>query len=120
MKVVTWKEMFEIKGTVVWSYYNEYEFPDKGYIQYNGDLKGDFKRLCTEDFPITIPDYGYECLDYHSTLDKFNNSKEGVVADLDTAGDIYEEEDSEIPIIIYDKKDIDQWINKLEGLEINY
>ena len=35
MKVITWKELFEIEGDVVWGYYCEDNFPEQVYIQYN-------------------------------------------------------------------------------------
>ncbi len=122
MKVITKKELFQIKGNVVWGYYDPigFDFPDSVYIQYNGDIQGEIKRACYEEFPITSPDYGYECLDHGSTIDKFKNVNEGVVKDIDTTSDLYIEEDSKIKVIIYDQRDINKWVDKLKSLNITY
>lgn len=116
MRVITWKEMFEIRGDVVWGYYSEDRFPENVYIQYNS-LEN--KRVCEEGFPILEPEYK-ECIDWFSTLCKFQSTLEGKVSSLETSGDIYNREDEDTKIVIYDKEDILQWITKLTKLNIDY
>lgn len=43
MKVITWKEMFDLKGDVVWAYYHKEESPSEVFIQYHSD---NCKRVC--------------------------------------------------------------------------
>ena len=116
MKVITWREMFNIEGDVVWAYYNSEDFPSEVFIQYNHD---GYHRVVEESFPLLLPDFE-GCVDFYDTLEKFNIEKKGAVSELETTGDVYSREDEETLIIVYDKKDIDKWIDKLKSLNINY
>ena len=116
MKVITWKEMFELKGNVVWAYYNKEDFPSEVFIQYNS---GNCKSVIDESYPLLLPDIK-GCINYYETLDKFNKELTGTVSELSTSRDVYSSEDEDTLIIVYDKKDITKWINKLQSLNINY
>lgn len=122
MKVVTWKELFEIEGDVVWGYYSEDNFPRQVYIQYNEDLRNNsenYKRVCEEEFPILKPDYN-DAFNYWDALDKFNISLEGEVSKLETGGDVYNRESEDTKVVIYDQDDINNWKDKLNSLVIKY
>lgn len=115
MKVVTWKELFEFKGDVVWAIYDEFDFPETVNVQYNSGIK----RVCEEPFPILKPDYE-DCTNYSLTLDKFNQVLIGKVSELETSSDTYDCYPEDMKVIIYDKEDVQSWINKLQSLNINY
>lgn len=118
MKVITRKEMFKLKGDVVWGYYSEDSFPFDIYIQYNNSVSDGHNRVCKEEFPITCPDYPVGT--YFEVLDRFNSTLEGTVSQLETSSDVYSREDEDTLVIIYDEKDINMWIDKLKSLNINY
>lgn len=120
MKVITWKEMFEIKGDIVWGHYSEDNFPEQVYIQYNGNLDSGYKRVCDETFPILVPDYEDVRGDHFDLLDRFNETLSGEVSNLETSGDAYNCVDENMKVVVYDKKDIQNWIGKLQSLDINY
>ena len=119
MKVITWKEMFKIKGDIVWGHYSEDNFPEQVYIQYNGNLDAGYKRVCDEEFPILKPDYE-DCHSHFDTLDEFNKNLTGEVSTLETSGDLYTCYDENMKVVVYDKKDIQNWIDKLQSLDLNY
>lgn len=123
MKIITWQEMLSLEGDIVWAYHTEDQFPEQVFIQYSGNFREDdhdyCKRLCEESFPILKPEYE-DCLDYQACLTEFNTLKEGKVSSLETSGDVANREEPDAKIIIYDKEDIAEWINKLKSLNIKY
>ena len=118
MKLITWKELFEIKGDVVYSLVDEFEIVDGIIIQYTGE-QTPCQRVVDEPFPITTPDYE-GCMGWDSNMEMLFKMKEGVVSDLETSGDVIDCYNSDQCVVIYDKQDIDKWISKLQSLDIRY
>ena len=112
MRISTWKEVTdEVNKVVVYGYYDGEEFPERVYIKYPNTTA----RVIEEDFPLTKPDYD-ECSDYYSTLDKFNEEKVGVVSDLETTGDVANRSIPELPVVIFEERDVQMWITKLQDI----
>lgn len=117
MKIITWKELLELEGDIVWSYYREYDFTEEVTINYGYEDKP-VQRLCEERFPITTPEVG-GC-NTASTSEIFSEVGEASVSDLETSGDIINREAPDTKVIVYDQKDIDSWKDKLDSLLIKY
>ena len=111
MKVVTWKELLKEEGTVVWSYLDSVQSGDaKAYILYKCDYS-----LIEEDYPILTPE-DEDCFDFMSTMDKFIETGVGTVSRLETTGDILSREKDDKKVVIYEKRDLLIWKDKLEEL----
>ena len=100
-----------MKGDRVWSHFDSDYRPR---VLYN---VGSLSRLCEEDFPITKPDYT-DCHTHFDTLDKFEELKSGTVSTLETCGDLADRQDDDYKVVLFEKKDINLWIEKLQSLDI--
>tara|TARA_R110000851_G_scaffold328403_1_gene498878 strand:+ start:1197 stop:1550 length:354 start_codon:yes stop_codon:yes gene_type:complete len=111
MKIITWKELLSLKGTRVWSYAGRtLDGFGQAYVLYPNDFS-----IVEEDFPILKPEYE-DCLDFYSTMEKFADTKVGVVSDLETSGDVFSREDDDCKVVLYSKQDLMLWQDKLSEL----
>jgi hypothetical protein len=116
MKILKWSEVLKLKGDVVYLPLEDLEDgSDPPTIVYDMNQS----RICSEHFPIVIPDYE-DCFDYFSTIDKLKESGKGVVSDLETSGDVTNRYHLDKLIVVYDREDINQWILKLNSINIQY
>lgn len=117
MKIITWRDLLELKGDIVWSYYYEYDFDTPVHINF-GEVDKPVQSLCEERFPITTPEVGGR--DLWDTSDIFSKVGSAPVSELETSGDITSSVVYDRKVIIYNQKDIDSWKSKLESLVIKY
>ena len=115
MRIMNWGEILKLKGDVVY-------LPMVKGVDALADERPLVKYECDwatiyEDFPITTPELG---CDYWSSIEELKKLRTAVVSDLDTSRDVYELHSLDEDFVVYDKEDLDSWIKKLQGLNINY
>lgn len=111
-----WGELKRLDGQVIYSHIvnaeeNYSEVSNIVLVKYNHS--GMVDRLTEEYFPPNVPYCGEEL---NSVI---NENLVVVVSDLETYGDVDEYEDDYL-VVVYDRKDVDVWVNKLKGLKLNY
>lgn len=115
MKIMNWGEILKLKGDVVYLPLDnggDTISNERPIVKYECDW-----ATIYEDFPITTPDLG---VDYWSSMDDFKKLRTAAVTDLHTYRDVYELHPLDKDFVVYDKEDLDSWVKKLQGLDINY
>lgn len=106
MKILTWKEVIELEGTVVYKPLEQFDSGEVPYIKYP-----DTNAVIEEPFPITEPEMG--CDTFFEDMDKFKEVKLGKVSDCETTRDVFNCYNDDTLIVVYETEDLISWMEKI-------
>ena len=113
MKIVKWGKVRESKGkddVLIYADYEGFGLVDSQVFLVYGGISG---RVCYEIFPPTNTD-ALECFNRGLTTEEAL-LKGTLVQDLETVSD-FDDKKAESLVVVYEKKDIEVWINKLQDI----